>query len=419
MKKIIVLCLSLMMFVSFNVMASGFSEPLDSLPSHKAEFQAKQRYTLRGSMRNSFLKFEREKKGRVAFLGGSITEMYGWHNLVMDQLQSRFPETEFDFVEAGVSSTGSTPGAFRLDNDILSRGAVDLLFVEAAVNDDTNGFTPEQQVRGMEGIIRHSLESNPDMDIMMLYFIYEPFIVTLDGGRVPDVLLNHERVANHYRVPSVNLIQEIYDRMLDGELTWKEFGGTHPALLGHEYYAAAIQTVLDTLWRKVPLGAIDSTGREKMAAHEIPAAPLDAFSYCNGRFLDIRQAKLKKGFEYVPSWRPDDKYEKRDGFVDVPFLEAKKPGSELRLSFEGTAIGIFGVFGPSSGRISYSIDNEPFKEMETFTDWSGYLYIPWLYTLETELSPASHTLVLRVAKGHHPRSHGTELQIRNFVTNDL
>ena len=123
--------------------------------------------------------------------------------------------------------------AFRLTDDVLSKGKVDLLFVEAAVNDDTNGFSAIEQVRGMEGIVRHALVSNPSMDIMMLHFIYDPFIPKLDKGQMPDVILNHERVANHYLLPSVNLASEIAARRRSGEFTWEQFGGTHPHPLGH------------------------------------------------------------------------------------------------------------------------------------------------------------------------------------------
>ena len=121
--------------------------------------------------------------GTVAFLGGSITEMKGWRDMICEDLKQRFPYTKFTFVAAGIPSTGSTPGAFRLTDDVLSKGKVDLLFVEAAVNDDTNGFSAIEQVRGMEGIVRHALVSNPSMDIMMLHFIYDPFIPKLDKGR--------------------------------------------------------------------------------------------------------------------------------------------------------------------------------------------------------------------------------------------
>ena len=79
--------------------------------------------------------------------------------MMEQQLQQRFPFTTFEFVEAGISSTGSTPGAFRLDNDVLSKGKIDLLFIDGSANDMTNGFTPEEQVRGVEGEIRHALEA--------------------------------------------------------------------------------------------------------------------------------------------------------------------------------------------------------------------------------------------------------------------
>lgn len=41
------------------------------------------------------------------------------------------------------------------------KGKSTFFFVEAAVNDDTNRFSALEQVRGMEGEVRHALESNP------------------------------------------------------------------------------------------------------------------------------------------------------------------------------------------------------------------------------------------------------------------
>ena len=144
------------------------------------------------------------------------------------QLQQRFPFTTFEFVEAGISSTGSTPGAFRLDNDVLSKGKIDLLFIDGSANDMTNGFTPEEQVRGVEGEIRHALEVNPETDIVLTHFATDGFLPIIARRQMPDAILNYERVANHYRVSSVNLAQEISERLQDGQFTWKEFGYAHP-----------------------------------------------------------------------------------------------------------------------------------------------------------------------------------------------
>ena len=387
-------------------------EPVvDFILRQQPEYKSYQHCNARGNLQNSYIRFEKERKGRVAFLGGSITEMNGWRNRIKQTLTQRFPYTTFEWVEAGIGSTGTTPGAFRLQNDVLSKGQVDLLFVEAAVNDHTNGFNATEQVRGMEGEVRHALESNPNMDIIMLHFIYDPFIPMFAKGQIPDVILNHERVANHYLIPSINLAQEIAERMQDGQFTWEQFGGTHPAPFGHSFYAASIGQLFDTMWQGI---APDATIRP----HEIPAEPLDTFSYSNGNFIDLQKAKLNKGWKHIPSWHPDNQYEKRRGFVDVPMLEATRPGDQLTLKFKGKAIGIFCVSGPSAGILEYSIDGAPFKQLDTFTEWSSYLYIPWVYMFETELKDIDHTLVVRMSGKKNPKSQGTECQIRNFVVNE-
>ena len=108
----------------------------------------------------------------------------------------------------------------------------------------------------------------------------------------------------------------------------------------------------------------------------------------------------------VGNWHPDNKAEKRNGFVDVPMLEATRPDDRLTLDFRGKAIGIFCVSGPSAGILEYSVDGAPFKELDTFTQWSHNLYIPWVYMLETELEDTDHKLVLRISKKKNPASLG-------------
>jgi len=100
--------------------------------------ESKMVINFRGNIGNSRIKFEKERKGRVAYLGGSITWNPGWRDMVGEYPKQRFPSTEFEFINAGIPSLGSTPGAMRISRDILSRGTIDLLFVEAAVHDATN-----------------------------------------------------------------------------------------------------------------------------------------------------------------------------------------------------------------------------------------------------------------------------------------
>ena len=139
--------------------------------------------------------------------------------MVQEDLRKRFPDTEFKFIDIGIGSTDSTPYTFRFENDILQKGIPNLLFVEVAVNDHTNKFSPEDQVRGMEGIVRHARQVSPNMDIIMLHFVYTPFLKIQDQGIQPDVTMNHEYVDYYYRITSINLTQEIAKRLSNKEFT--------------------------------------------------------------------------------------------------------------------------------------------------------------------------------------------------------
>lgn len=373
---------------------------------HTLSAQTDKRYIhSRESLANSFHRFMHEKKGCVAFLGGSITEMKGWRNMIQDDLRQRFPDTEFTFIDAGLPSAGSTPHAFRFNADVLQNGTPDLLFVEAAVNDDTNGFKPKEQIRGMEGIIRHALLANRNMDIVMLHFVYAPFIPLIEESKHPDVIMNHERVANHYHVTSINLAQEIVERMNANEFTWKEFGGTHPHWKGHTYYAATIKKLFDKEMKGIT--------RQTVKPHYLPETTLDEYSYYQGDFIGIQKATKLAGFNYIPNWKPaSNDINTREGFVNVPMLAANQPEATFSLAFTGKAIGIFCVSGPEAGVLQYSIDDRPFKELDTYTKWSSKVYLPWVYMFDTELNAGKHTLTVKIKEGKRSRC-----IIKNFVVN--
>lgn len=381
----------------------------------------------RGHLTNSLHTFSKKKQGRVAFLGGSITNMKGWRQMVMEHLTKRFPETSFEFINAGIPSIGSVPNAFRLQRDVLEKGPIDLLFVESAVNDGTNEPTYIGPLRGMEGVIRHMRKASPMTDIIMLDFIYEPYIEMLEAGIEPDVILTHERVANHYQVPSIRLDLDIFRRLKLKEFTWKQFGGTHPRKLGHGYYLAAIKKLLAEMWVQ--------TGAKK--AHTLPEKMLDPASYAGGRFVDIHDLPKANGWNIVEHWMAPEiaapqtttssnkmdnagdyvRVRVREGFSEVPMLEVTTPNKVLRFDFEGNAIGIFCVAGPSAGIIKYRIDKGEWRKLDTFTQWSSKLYIPWLYVLADGLDYGTHRMEMCMDKAHHPDSKGTSLQIRQVVVN--
>ena len=391
-------------------MLQAQSVVVDSVTQYSPKKLQKHYINLRGNLNNSRFVFENKRAGRVAFLGGSITEMKGWHHSVMEYLIKRFPNTKFEFVEAGIGSTGTTPGAFRMKKDVLEKGKIDLLFMEAAVNDDTNGFDSISQIRGMEGEVRQALLTNPNVDIVMQHFIYDPFIPIFNHGKIPAVILNHDKVAEYYQIPSINQAKEIAERMQSGEFDWKQFGGTHPKPFGHQLYTAAIEALFDQMWSVTPL-------KMKLTPPVLPKAPLNAFSYYNGKLVNPREAKVKQGWSYEALWTPKESGEVREKYKNATILEALTPGAELIFNFTGTAVGIYCLAGPNAGIVEYSVDGGDFKTVDLFTKWSVKLYLPWVYLFETELKDKMHQLTLRMSADKNVRSKGTACQIYYFAVN--
>ena len=253
----------------------------------------------RNGITNSGAIFTQTQKGRVAFLGGSITEMNGWRALIYKELGERFQDTEFDFVDAGISSTDSTLGAFRLESTVFKNGKVDLLFVEFAVNDNHNSRTTEERVRGMEGIIRHARTLNPNIDIIVQYFAEPSKMELYNRGEVPPEIIAHDKVTSYYQIPAINLAKEVTDRINHGDFTWKDdFKNLHPSPFGHRLYRERIARLFDVNWVGIDLSSA------KVTPHTNPDTPIDTLNYGRGRYLNIQTAEVVNGWNYLASWNP-------------------------------------------------------------------------------------------------------------------
>jgi lysophospholipase L1-like esterase/pimeloyl-ACP methyl ester carboxylesterase len=383
----------------------------NSYPEINPKLDSRNYHTLRNKLHNAQIVFEREKKGRVAFLGGSITANGGWRDSICAYLQKRFPETKFDFIAAGIPSLGSTPGAFRFERDVLKNGKVDLLFEEAAVNDRVNGFGPETQILGMEGIVRHARESNPEMDIVIMHFVDPDKMTEYRKGITPPEIENHEKVAAHYGVSTINLAKEVTERIDNGEFTWEnDFKDLHPSPFGQHIYYQSMKAFLETCWSGFVADA------DKLTAYTLPAKLNDA-SYCNGILIPAVNAKLAKGWQALQNWEPTDKIGTRDDFTKVPMLVAETPGGTLKFDFEGNAIGIAVAAGSDAGIIEYRIDKGDWKKQDLYTKWSSQLHLPWFITLGYALKEGNHRLEIRVLPEKNSQSKGTACRIRYFYVN--
>lgn len=349
-------------------------------------------FDLRNGLANCQTTFEEQGTGRVAFLGGSITYNKGWRDALMQYLQRRFPDTEFEFIAAGIPSIGSNGHAFRLERDVLAQGPVDLVFVEAAVNDGSNiPNQPELMLRSMEGVVRHLRLANPMTDIVQMHFAMPSHIAEYDTGRTPIPIEQHERVAEHYGCTSLNLSREVTARIHAGEFTWKgEFNNVHPPAFGQQLYANSMTRMLDSAFGQ----AARSAQTVASQAHLIPEDPIDPNSYWSGRFGKLEDVVPSDGFSLEPEWHPDQG-RTREGFVDVPAIVASDAGSEFTYTFDGTAFGLFLAAGHDSCVLEFSVDGSPWARKDTHTRWSDSLHLPWPVILVDGLENTAHQIRVR------------------------
>lgn len=366
-------------------------------------------FKVRNGLKNSFQAINNDKKATVAFLGGSITHNKGWRDKTCTYLKETFPKTNFRFMNVGIPSLGSLPHAFRLQRDLLDSGKIDLLFVEAAVNDRANGTDSLTQILALEGIVQQAKKANPNMDIVLMSFADPDKTQDYDNGKEPIEVKNHELVAAHYGLPSINLAKEVRDRMLNKEFSWADdFKDLHPSLFGQELYFSSIKSLLNECLKN------DKTLNNNV----LQTIFLNKNSFTKGKYYAIENAQYDAHWMLDTHWKPTDGLPTRDGFVNVPMLISDTPESTLSLKFEGMAVGISIVSGADAGIISYSIDNMPFKNLDLYTQWSGQLHLPWYLILGSSLKEGKHTLQLKISAEKNPKSEGNACRIVHFLVNE-
>ncbi len=369
------------------------------------------RLRMRGDFHRFRQRLESGKTTRVVTLGGSITENAHGHSAqVPAWLKRRFPKADFQFTNAGISSTCSTTGAFRLQRDVLDGGRVDLLIVEFAVNDDQDARHAEREcIRGMEGIVRRLWKEQPQADVLMVQYVNPEMLESLLAGKTPLSLAAHEKVAGHYGIPSVNVAAEVAAAVGEGRYSWEDYGGTHPKPFG---YQVAVNMMITALER----GMVTESGhREERRA--LPP-PLDSGSYGGGVLVDVQDAAWLGGWKYgkvgenllpVGAIRPR--------YGDYGVLRGDEAGTILYLDFEGRSVGAFVLAGPDAGVVEVSVDGGAWREKTLYHQHSAKLNYPRSVMFATDLPAGIHRLALRLGEKVPEGSGGRAASILFFEVN--
>jgi lysophospholipase L1-like esterase len=319
---------------------------------------------VRNGLGNFFLKLKENKPVTIGYIGGSITQAnYGYRLQSAKYIQSLYPNAKLQFLNAGVSGTGTDLAACRIKQQILAHQP-DLVFIEFAVN----GAYQE----GLEGIIRQIIKNNPKTDICLLYTIIRSQTVIYANNQIPENIKGLEKVASYYGLPSIHLAMEAAELEKEGKLIWKadvgsvkdqvlfSVDGIHPTMEGGSLYAAAIARGLIKL----------RDTNSKPLNHQLTGA-LFSDGWEDAKMLDpLDVANFSKGWEKIPT-------EKNIQFAQFnswfPYLmHTKDTGASFNFKFIGTLFGFYDLGGPDVGQVTINVDGNPVKLLAVTT--KGYQF---------------------------------------------
>ena len=215
----------------------------------------------------------------IAVIGGSITQgtvktgtkdsevsnKAPYATIFFNWWKETFPNTKFEFVNAGIGATDSYLGVHRVQNDVLSKNP-DLVLVEFSVNDANTDFYK----KSYDNLVRRILKADCSPAVMLL------FMAQTSNDSAQDV---HSEVGMQYSLPMISY-KNVMNDMLDNKIYTKEelSGDTvHPSALGHAITGEIIWKYLNAVYKNVD-------------SYKTPAAfskaALTDESYLNAQIMD-------------------------------------------------------------------------------------------------------------------------------------
>jgi hypothetical protein len=144
----------------------------------------------------------------IAYLGMSVTaQKEGFRPLLHARLSAMFG-VEHTAVNAGIGGVGSVACAFLADDLVVARKPA-LCFLECATGDFDKSYRADIGP-AVEGIVRKLLASG-----CQVCMVHLPRLGT-GASWSAEVIGEHERVAAHYGVPSVNVARSIENDLASG-----------------------------------------------------------------------------------------------------------------------------------------------------------------------------------------------------------
>lgn len=357
-------------------------------------------------LENTLYRLNKEKKLRVGYFGGSITEGAGasewnrtsWRARLTAHLREAYPDAEITEIMAAVGGTGTDLGLCRCEHDLLS-GDPDLVFIEFATNDSV--LPAEQQMPNYENCLRQILKFKNTVDIVCVFSATKGTETLIRKTGDYSSRSVEAALAQHYGLPTADPGDMLRTKVALAGGDWLKYttDNTHPNDEGYLIYTDVMKNALEA-W-------LSAETPEALTEKEIPA-PLSTADLTPGKMIDLCDCtELLSDFTFI-----DRPFKKRFPH----YFKANGIGSTIRYTFEGTGFGLYWIMNNESGAVTVTLDG---KETKTLYAWDEYCKS---YSRGSHVFPfknleyGKHTVEIRVCEDKHPDSLGNQIAIYAFLT---
>ena len=238
---------------------------------------------------------------------------------------------------------------------------------------------PLASARQTEAIVRQCHAVRPYYEILFVCGATPELVRPYLDGREPEYARQLERVAEHYRLPSVNLAKFAADEIRAGRATWEDFAGAKPTARANACVTEAVRIFFDLIF--VQCGTMP----RKYVDRTLPA-PLFKDMHAEGRIVPYDGGFASFGQDWLGWQRP----------IVQPFphlLVSTAPQATLTFPFRGTEVGLVDEIHPDSPALEYAIDGGEFRTLPAPFAKTNELRHAFL---ASGLPNTDHTLTLRV-----------------------
>lgn len=324
------------------------------------------------------------EKVTIAVIGGSITQgtvkagtkdsevtnKSPYATIFFNYWKETFPNTSFEFINAGIGATDSYLGVHRVESEVLSKNP-DFVLVEFTVNDAGTDFYK----KSYDNLVRKILKADCNPAVMLLF-------MTQTNGY--DAQTQHEEIGKAYGLPMISYKNVIEYMMKNNIYTSEDLSGdvTHPSALGHAIAGELIWKYLNEVYKNVESYKEPTTFDVKAVTDE---------SYINAQILDSANttpeslgtfAKSNVFSTYPNNWTC------KDGKGEITFKTTCK---NLGIMFYRQVDG-------NGGQFDVYVDGEKVTTLDAnFKDgWGNYAQTTECFTSETA---ATHIITIKKAEG--------------------